>query len=173
VPPSTDVVVRQRTAEDLDACITLLRRVHELDRYPVRWPADPLAFITPGNELVTWVAHRDGVLVGHVMLADAADELGEVAPIDGHHVSAEDLVLLRLLFVSPDARRMRLGARLLDLVTAEAAARGRRTALEVLSLNVEAMELYERAGWTAGGTTTPDWVPEGMHAVVYLAPAGE
>jgi GNAT superfamily N-acetyltransferase len=173
VPLPTDVVVRQRAAEDLEACVALLRRVHELDHYPIRWPADPLAFITPGSELVTWVAHRGGVLVGHVMLADATEELGRVTPIDGQHVSAEDLVLLRLLFVSPDARRTGLGAHLLDLVTAQASARGRRAALEVLSLNVEAMELYERAGWTACGTTTPYWAPEGTHALLYLAPSGE
>jgi GNAT superfamily N-acetyltransferase len=166
----TDVVVRQRRAEDLDACAALLHRVHELDRYPVRWPADPVAFLTPASELVTWVAHCGATLAGHVMLAAAADELGEGVPTDGDHLPVEDLVLLRLLFVSPEARGRRLGAHLLDVATAEATARGRRTVLEVLSLNLDAIAVYERVGWTAIGTTTPDWAPDGTHAVVYLAP---
>jgi GNAT superfamily N-acetyltransferase len=170
VPLSTAITVRHRTSEDLDACAALLHRVHDLDHYPVRWPADPVAFLTPGSELVTWVAHRDGDLVGHVMLADAAEELGEAAPIDGHQVRVEDLALLRLLFVSPEARGMRLGAHLLDVATAEATARGCRTVLEVLSLNVDAIRVYERVGWTAIGTTTPNWAPAGTHALVFLAP---
>jgi GNAT superfamily N-acetyltransferase len=170
VPFSAATTVRHRTAEDLDACVTLLGRVHDLDRYPIRWPADPVAFLTPDDELVTWVAHRDGTLAGHVMLACAPTGLAAAARIDGHHLRVEDLVLLRLLFVSPEARGMRLGARLLDVATAEATARGRRTVLEVLSVNVDAIAVYQRVGWTAIGTTTPDWVPDGTHAVVYLAP---
>ena len=170
---SAAITVRHRTAEDLDACAALLRRVHELDRYPVRWPADPVAFLTPDDELVTWVAHRDCVLVGHVMLAAPPAGLGEVAPIDGQHARVEDLVLLRLLFVSPEARGRRLGAQLLDVATAEATARRRRTVLEVLSLNVDAIAMYERVGWTAIATTTPDWAPDGTHAVVYLAPRSD
>ena len=84
---------------------------------------------------------------------------------------AEDLVLLRQLFVAPEARGSGLGRRLLDVAIAEATTRGRRAVLEVLSLNVEAITLYERAGWIAVGTTTPHWVPDGTHAVVFLAPS--
>jgi ribosomal protein S18 acetylase RimI-like enzyme len=166
------VLIRHRTAADLDACAALLRRTHELDRYPVSWPADPIAFLTPPDELVTWVATRDGLLVGHVMLADEPAALaGLSAPADEQLAGSENLLLLRLLFVAPEARGMHLGTRLLALATNAAAARGRRTALEVLSLNVEAIAMYERTGWTAVGTTTPDWAPEGTHAVVYLAPS--
>jgi GNAT superfamily N-acetyltransferase len=172
VPLSAAITVRHRTAEDLAACVTLLRRVHDLDRYPIRWPADPVAFLTPDDKLVTWVAHRDGTLAGHVMLASAPAGLAKAASIDGHPVRVEDLVLLRLLFVSPEARGMRLGARLLEVAIAEARARGRRAVLEVLSLNVDAIAVYRRVGWIAIATTTPDWVPDGTHAVVYLAPRG-
>ena len=172
MPVSIAATVRHRSADDLDACAALLRRVHDLDRYPVRWPADPVAFLTPEDELVTWVAHCDGTLVGHVMLADPPAGLVEATSIDGRRARAEDLVLLRQLFVSPEARGSRLGRRLLDVATAEAMARGRRAALEVLSLNVDAIALYERAGWTAVGTTTPHWAPEGTHAVVFLSPRG-
>jgi len=166
VPLPDDVLIRVRTAADLPACVGLLRQVHERDRYPLDWPADPVAFLTPADELVTWVATRDAVVVGQVMLADAPAGLAEAISID-----AQGLVLLRQLFVAPVARGQRLGSRLLDVATAEAAARGRRAALEVLSINVDAIALYERAGWTAVGRTTPHWVPNGMHAVVFLAPS--
>jgi ribosomal protein S18 acetylase RimI-like enzyme len=170
-PLSDDVVIRHRAAADLDACVALLRRTHERDRYPVNWPADPVAFLTPPDELVTWVATRDGALVGHVMLAAASERLaGQSASADVPLVGSEHLLLLRLLFVAAEARGMRLGTRLLDLATGEATARGCRTVLEVLSLNVDAIAMYERSGWTAVGTTTPDWAPDGTHAVVYLAP---
>jgi GNAT superfamily N-acetyltransferase len=162
------ITIRHRTSADLRACVELLRQVHERDRYPVNWPADPVAFLTPADELVTWVATGDGVVVGQVMLADAPAGLAEATSID-----AQSLVLLRQLFVAPAARGQRIGSQLLDVATAEAAERGRRAALEVLSINVDAIALYERAGWTAVGTTTPHWVPDGLHAVVFLAPPGE
>lgn len=146
----------------------MLHHVHQRDRYPVHWPADPVAFLTPADELGTWVATSDGVVVGQVMLADAPAGLAEATSIDG-----QALVLLRQLFVAPEARGQRLGSQLLDVATAGAAARGRRAALEVLSINLDAIALYERAGWTAVATTTPHWVPDGMHAVVFLAPPGE
>jgi GNAT superfamily N-acetyltransferase len=165
VAPSDDVVIRERTAADLPACVGLLRQVHERDCYPLNWPADPVTFLTPADELATWVATRDGLVVGQVMLADAPAGVAEATSID-----AQGLVLLRQLFVAPAARGQRLGSRLLDVATADASARGRRAALEVLSINVDAITLYERAGWTAVGRTSPHWVPDGMHAVVFLAP---
>ena len=170
--PSEDVVIRKRTAADLLACVGLLRQVHERDRYPVNWPADPVAFLTPADELVTWVATRDAVVVGQVMLATAPEGLAALSTsTDEQQARSENLLLLRQLFVAPAARGQRIGSLLLDVATAEAAERGRRAALEVLSINVDAIALYERAGWTAVGRTTPHWVPNGMHAVVFLAPS--
>jgi GNAT superfamily N-acetyltransferase len=166
VAPSDSLVIRHRRSEDLDACLALLRRVHERDRYPVRWPADPAAFLTPADELVAWVATRGDTLVGHVMLAATPEGVAQTAATSG----VRAVVLLRLLFVAPEVRGQDLGARLLDIATAEAAARRRRAVLEVLSLNQDAIAVYERTGWTAIGTTSPDWAPEGTHAVVYLAP---
>jgi GNAT superfamily N-acetyltransferase len=172
MPHTRDAVIREREAGDLQACVELLRQVHERDRYPVHWPTDPVAFLTPADELVTWVATRDGVLVGHVMLATAPEGLAALSALaDEQLARSENLLLLRQLFVAPAARGQRLGSKLLDVATAEAAARGRRAALEVLSINVDAIKLYERAGWTAVGRTTPHWVPDGMHAVVLLAPS--
>jgi ribosomal protein S18 acetylase RimI-like enzyme len=172
VPSSDTVLIRHRTSEDLAACAALLRRVHDRDRYPVSWPADPVQFLTPDDELVSWVATRDGVLVGHVMLAEAPAGLVRLPQSDDEDtVAAEGLLLLRLLFVAPEARGMRLGTRLLNLATNEAAARECRTALEVLSLNINAIEMYERSGWAAVSRRATDWAPDGTHAVVYLAPS--
>jgi GNAT superfamily N-acetyltransferase len=171
MPDPAPVVVRHREDADLDGCVALLRQVHVLDRYPVRWPADPVGFLTPPDGLVAWVATTEGAVVGHVMLARLPSRVAELAAVDGRR--AEDLLLLRQLFVSEQARGRGLGARLLDVATADATARGCRTVLEVLSLNTDAIGLYARAGWTAVGTTTPAWAPDGTHALIYLAPSRE
>jgi GNAT superfamily N-acetyltransferase len=164
VPPSFSV--RQRTPEDLDDCAALLRQVHERDHYPVRWPADPVDWLSPRDALVSWVATDDGQLLGHVMLAEADAAVAALTTL-----RPADLLLLRQLFVAPEARGRHVGSTLLAVATDEAVSRGRRPVLEVLSPNVDAIELYQRAGWTSVGTSTPHWAPEGTHAVVFLAPA--
>ena len=64
-------MVRDRAEEDLGACVRLLRNVHEADGYPMRWPADPRAWLAPPGR--PFVAVADGNVAGHVLITPAGE----------------------------------------------------------------------------------------------------
>ena len=66
-----------RDAGDVPTLVTALRAVHERDGYPVRWKADPAAWLTPDGLQAAWVVEQAGHPVGHAALA--AVEPGEPA----------------------------------------------------------------------------------------------
>ena len=146
-PPTTSRI-RPRTADDLPALADLLVRVHELDGYPVEGVADPIAWLKSDNELAALTAEKDGQVVGHVMLSypslgDAAAEewaRREDEPMDS-------IAVLGRLFISPDARGDRLGARLTDAATEIARKLGRRAVLDVMTKDKAAIRTYEKLGW--------------------------
>ncbi|OLL96517.1 hypothetical protein Ae406Ps2_5776 [Pseudonocardia sp. Ae406_Ps2] len=51
---------RPRTDDDLPACVTVLRAVHDTDRYPSTWPADPVAFLSPPGLVTALVVTAGG-----------------------------------------------------------------------------------------------------------------
>jgi GNAT superfamily N-acetyltransferase len=135
-----DVVVRQATIFDLDALVPLF------DGYRVfyRKPSDPelarqfLRDRFENNESIIFIALRpDGSAVGFTQLYPSFSS-----------ASAARIFILNDLFVSPEARRMRMGAMLLS-----AAARfGKEVGAVRLTLstevtNVTAQALYENEGW--------------------------
>lgn len=66
---------------------------------------------------------------------------------------APDILLMDGIFVAEDARGMGIGSALLDAITQEAAARGKRAVrLDVIDENTRARALYERKGFVAGKT---------------------
>ncbi|WP_394428446.1 GNAT family N-acetyltransferase [Streptomyces sp. SGAir0957] len=158
--------VRVRVAEDLPACVTVLRAVHEQDRYPTRWPADPAGWLAHAADDTSWVAHRDGRVLGHVLLVrpDGSD----VAP--GLVPDAATAVVSRL-FVDPAARGQRIGALLLDAAAREARRRGARAVLDVVTTDTAAIALYERLGWEFLAEGRQEWGPADLVDVrCYAAP---
>jgi GNAT superfamily N-acetyltransferase len=142
---------RPRLPDDVEACVRLLDRVHDLDNYPPLWPVDLAEFVVSEQELSAWVAERDGELIGHVALHDAeGDALFEVATA-ATGLPASGLAVVARLFASPDVRRVGLGRGLLDLATGEAHARGLRPVLDVAKVLPPAIAMYEAAGWTCVG----------------------
>ncbi|NUR89366.1 MAG: GNAT family N-acetyltransferase [Nonomuraea sp.] len=125
-------MIRPRTDADLDACVAALRQVQAADRYPVHWPDDPRAFLTPAALTGAWIAVEDGSVLGHVGLA-------------GREVTR--------LFVTPAARGRGLAVRLLDTVSGAAGP----LELEVSDEGKAAIALYERAGWRRVGSERADW----------------
>jgi ribosomal-protein-alanine N-acetyltransferase len=109
------------------------------------WGTDAIALQLALPGVIGWLDRRGGMILARV----AADE-------------AEVLTLA----VAPPARRLGLGARLLDVALTAAAARGARTAfLEVSIANAAAYGLYARAGFTPTGRR-PRYYADGTDALV-------
>ena len=133
-------MIRERSADDLDECVSVLARVHANDGYPTHWPEDPAAWLTPANMVRAWVAVVDGRIVGHAM-------------VRAHGGKAS----FNRLFVSPGGRRLGAGKALLEKAKQWAKERGAGLVLEVNSDQRDAIALYERNGWRRTGSGPADW----------------
>jgi GNAT superfamily N-acetyltransferase len=166
-------MIAPRHAAHLDRVADALRLVHESDRYPMVWPDDPIAWLTPDGTLGAWVAFVDGELVGHVMIVDGgkvehAAELAEAA-----RVPVTNLAGVSRLFVTPAARGTGVAVTLLERVEDMPARRGRRLVLDVVDDGGAAIHLYERLGWTRVAAGPASWTrPDGVRpqAAAYLSP---
>jgi GNAT superfamily N-acetyltransferase len=128
-------MVRERRADDMPACIAALREVHERDTFPLTWPDDPAAWLTPRGFLTAWVALREGKIVGYIALS-AIDADGKVPEAE-----------LKRLFVAPSARGSGAGRALIDVALRECDRLGRVPMLQVRDGERTAIALYERTGW--------------------------
>lgn len=166
-------MIAPRHAAHLDRVAEALWLVHERDGYPMAWPDDPTAWLTPPGTINGWVALSDGEIVGHVMLVDGgkvefAAELAEAAgvPVTG-------LAGVSRLFVTPAARGARVAAALLERAEDMPARRGRRLVLDVVDDGGPAIRLYERLGWTRVAAGPASWTdPAGTRpqTAAYLSP---
>lgn len=154
------MVIRNRTDDDVPACVDILRTVHELDGYPVHLPENPESFLVVPDTLGAWVAEDPGDgIVGHVLLRPSAwsaaimEKASAASGLDVEHLA----VVARLL-VAPWARRRGVGRALLDAAASGALELGRQPVLDVVQGpgrgHAAAIELYERAGWRRAGTVT-------------------
>ncbi|HTX08523.1 MAG TPA: GNAT family N-acetyltransferase [Solirubrobacteraceae bacterium] len=145
-------MLRPRRARDLDGCVAMLREVHDADRYPAIWPADPAAWLRGNDRLAAWVAQDDGRLLGHLSLhaTDASRARSQWCEALG--VPVECLAVVSRFFVSTRARRRGVGAALMDRAEEHAAAHDLRLVLDVAAHNRSAIAFYERRGWRAVGT---------------------
>jgi len=150
------LVIRDRTARDLDGCVRLLAEVHRRDGYPVTWPGHPAAWLAGSREIAAWVATQDGRLVGHASLwrGGAADAAGTAQ--------------VSRLFVAPAARGRGTGAALLRHVTREARTRGLRLVLDVVATSAAAA-FYEGQGWRLTGGWDEQWGPHRVTVRRYAA----
>lgn len=165
--------IRTREPGDLAACVTVLRRVHELSGYPSRWPDDPGGWITPRNMLAAWVAEHDGRVAGHVTLVQGL-RMDCLLQATGRQVA--ELGGVARLYVDPGARRHGLARALLDAATAGAVARGLLPVLDVVDDARPAIALYERAGWRLAGTQPATWTdPDGSTPTIrcYIGPRSQ
>jgi GNAT superfamily N-acetyltransferase len=147
--------LRERSENDLEECVSVLRLVHEADGYPMVWPRDPARWLSPGSLVRGWVAvTRTEELVGHVLLCATQDP---------------DTLEVARLFVSPRARGGGLGAALLDRAGAWAEEQGRRLELEVVAdERSPAIALYAREGWRRTATVIAEWTaPDGGRVVMH------
>lgn len=100
-----------------------------------------------GPELRTWVAEREGLLVGFADTAPAREE-------DMPDRTAE----LKLLFVAPGEFGSGIGKALHDHAVQDLRSRGfEPLVLWTLEENVRAQRFYERNGWQREAVTRPWW----------------
>lgn len=148
--------IRERTDDDLDICVGLLRDVHEVAGYPINWPEDARRWLTPEDGLGCWVAVADGQVVGHVALTALGPEAASV----------------ERLFVDPKATRGGIGGQLLEYCVATATNLGRKLSLEVVDNRGAAVHLYRRAGWRETVRTPIDWGGDQASELIHFdAPA--
>ncbi|MFF9339929.1 MULTISPECIES: GNAT family N-acetyltransferase [unclassified Streptomyces] len=164
--------VRRRAGDDLDACVRLLREVHEHDGYPANWPERPAAWLTPPAFLGAWVAELDGRIVGHAGLAGARPDDGAPGAWSARTGrDAAGAAVVNRLYVSPSARGRGLGALLLAEAVAAARDRDLHAVLDVAAHDTSAAALYERLGWQLLATVEQDWGPHGRVPVhCYASP---
>ena len=165
--------IRARKPDDMGASVALLADVHAADGYPMRWPTDPPAWLTPDTLLSAWVAEDESGMMGHVALCHAAGETAAPVWSAAAGLPPERIAAVARLFVTPRARGRGLGAVLLATACGAARERGLRPALEVLGHDRRAIALYERAGWRRVGSAATPWASaSGGYAVLhyYLAP---
>ncbi len=141
--------IRPRRAADLDQCAEALWPVHELDAYPLEWPADPLAWLAVGD--AAWVAELPaGTIAGHLAVYETPDGFAEISR----------------LFVTPAARGHRIAQALIGEARVWAAAHERSLKLNVVEGNRSpAIAFYEATGWRHTHTTTADWTTSDGGAV--------
>ena len=159
------LIIRARTADDLDECVKILAEVHRQDAYPMRWPDDPAGWLNSSRLTGAWVASLDGTLVGHASLATAAP--GNAAP----KLFDAPAAMVTRLFVAPAARGHGAASALLGQVVRAARERGLHPILDVDSTSTSAIALYERLGWRFLGASEAQWGPHRVTVRSYAAPA--
>jgi GNAT superfamily N-acetyltransferase len=146
--------ISERRIRDLEGCAALLAQVHVTQRYPIRWPDDPRAWLTPPDVAGAWVATRDDEVIGHVCLV------------------RKDLVLpeltLERLFVSPDVAGSGVGRALINHASDWAAERRSRLTLNVAENCAKAITLYGRLGWRLTGRTPIDWGDDAADSLLHF-----
>ncbi|QFZ72269.1 GNAT family N-acetyltransferase [Streptomyces fagopyri] len=167
------VRVRQRADGDAEECVRVLAEVHRLDGYPVNWPDRPGEWLSSGPLLGSWVAEREGRLVGHVSLSPGGE--GDLAPTlwsEQNGATRDMTAVVGRLFVDPQARGHRIGALLIGHAVEEARSRGLHPVLDVVTTDTAAAALYERLGWKLMATVEQRWSPHRTVAIrCYAAPS--
>ena len=165
------VIIRPRLQSDMDACVSLLRQLHQHDNYPLIWPADPYAWLCGNRQVMAWVASRDEIICGHVALTVPRSGAAATRAWEKSlGVAQPSLLSVALLFVSPQARGCGLGGRLLDTALTAARAKGAAPVLEVITLNGQAIALYQAQGWRRIGSVHYDWLPQNERSLLFVAP---
>ncbi|KAK4619346.1 hypothetical protein CLAFUW4_10995 [Fulvia fulva] len=161
--PSQPISIRPRTAQDLPACISILRRVYSLDKYPIQGTSNATSFLAFATLEQAFVATTsDGIIIGHVAIGTASDDDVAVKLWRSQHPETEVAVLERL-FVDPDSRGSGAAARLIEAATAWNKEWERRLVFFLL---------YRRLGWVQFGVGSYAYGDgESMDALCFVSPA--
>jgi GNAT superfamily N-acetyltransferase len=165
------IVVRHRTEADLEQCVAMAERVHDLDGYPFFLPTDLRTFLVTPGAYRAWVAERSGVILGHVALHPRSSDVVMARASEALGRPVDELAVVARLLVAPDARGSGTGRALLEVAAENARTRGLWPVLDVATDLTVAVALYDASGWICAGAVTvalgPDVV---LDELVYLGP---
>ena len=163
--------VRARSDADLDRCVRLAEIVHANDGYPVYLPGDLRSFIAMPGAIASWVADRDGKIIGHVALHPSSSRTVMALAEEATGLRASQLGVVARLLVAPGVRRLGVGRSLLRAAESHAAQMGLWPILDVVTQHEGAIRLYEECGWTCAGKVTATF-GQGLSVdeLVYLGP---
>jgi GNAT superfamily N-acetyltransferase len=166
------MIVRSRTASDLDACIAVARVVHDRDGYPPYLPkGDFTRLLVSDDALAVWVAAADAEIVGHVALHRHSTPAVMTLATNALGCNEARLAVVARLLVAPERRREGIATRLLDTAVAHARGSGRIPILDVWTGLPDAIAVYDRLGWRRLGPVafTPS-EQDPMQEIVFVAP---
>lgn len=166
------MLIRPRTQDDLQALVDMALEVRSVDGYPRYLPQSMSRFLVSDDALGGWVALLGGRVAGHVALHRSSSPAVMALASESTGLAEKDFAVVSRLLVSPPARRRGIGRALLDLGREQAALRGLRAMLDVVTDHVAAVQLYDAAGWVQVGTVSWD-LPDGspMQEHVFVSPA--
>jgi len=167
-PPDGAIVIRRRSADDLDRCEALLRIVHLQDSYPFYLPSDVRGFVADPSALASWVAIDGDEVLGHVALHPGSTEPVIRLATEATGWPAAGFGVISRLLVAPETRGRQLGLRLLARATEEALMLGLRPLLDVDTSKPAAIALYEGAGWRRLGQVTSVFEGGSLDEFVYV-----
>lgn len=163
--------LRAREASDLPVLADILTRQQASSRYPFRWPLPmpDVDFVARSSYENAWVAHEGPRLLGHVAVGIVSeDDFGEIFR-DGLGIEVDRLRSVTTFFTSIEARSLGVGRALLAHAEADIVDRGLVPVLDVLPVHAAASAMYARRGWRTVATGRPEWLPDGVADVHYLA----
>jgi GNAT superfamily N-acetyltransferase len=166
---ATPVRIRPKEQRDVDDLVGLLAEVQRTDGYPRFLRGDRARFVTPPYERSAWVAVRDGAVVGHVALHDAASDPTCDAACRATGLPPERLAVLARLLVAPGVRRRGVARALVGVATEAAHAQGRRVVLDVVQ-DATAVGFYDALGWQRIEALRLDLGPVVLDLWVFLEP---
>jgi len=164
--------VRTRTETDLETCGAILRRVHELDGYPVEGVTDTDAWLNPPTLTKAWVATLDHKIAGHVLLTSHTQD-DDAARLwqEQSGIPQAAITVLGRLFVDPLARGHDAGSHLMKAALQYATRHNITAVLDVMDKDDAAIRLYERAGWRPIGEASHTFgANQSVRALCYVAP---
>lgn len=147
---SNNLVIRQRTSEDIPELVRLLQKVYNLTGYPVDGPSTFANKLQADDALHSLVAMHDGCLAGHVQLRPAIGMNKAVVDSIIVQQPIEQYASLVSLFVDPNLQGKGIGVALVKKSRAWASREGRRLVLVVLDKDKAAIRMYDRLGWERG-----------------------
>jgi ribosomal protein S18 acetylase RimI-like enzyme len=166
------IVIRPFEDVDLPGAALALVEVHATDGYPVEGADQPERWLRSADVLAAWVAETNGKVIGHVSLMRPHGEDAVSLWVEQSGDSEDRVAVLARLFVVREARKHRVGEKLMKVAMDYAQGRNLRLVLDVMTKDTAAMRLYERLGWVKIGEATHRYgADQEIGAICYVAPA--